>query len=419
MNLALEQQRVDDDSGIVDADVAHDLDVAGVGIDLDLADMAAVGKVGARRRKRADRFEADAELGRPAHRRVGLAREFDQPDRLVGADHCELAVGELDVAGRRFQHMAGHSLRLLDQHVGGIPQRRAADGHAARAVGAASEADRVGVALDHAHGVEIDAEPFRHHLGVDGLVALAVAVGAGDHGDAAVLVEADFHAVVERPADFHEIGDAAAAQLAALLRFRLARRRSPPSRRRLDRHVHHRLVVGAVVHQHERRLVGHRGRPDVIPAADFDRIDVHFGGGLVDQPLHHIDRLWLAGAAIGPDRRGVGVDRAQRDMRGRDVVDIGQRHRAHAGRHAGARRQIGALAIVGRDAQPDELAVLVERERGFADAVAAVAVALDAFRTLRHPFHRAAGLARGPGHQRVLRETPRPSCRSRRRHRAR
>ena len=48
----------------------------------------------------------------------------------------------------------------------------------ARAVGAAAEADLIGVALDHADGVEVDAEPFHQHLGVDGLVALAVVVGA-------------------------------------------------------------------------------------------------------------------------------------------------------------------------------------------------------------------------------------------------
>jgi hypothetical protein len=70
VNLALEQQRIDDDAGIVDADVTRDLDAAGVGIDLDLADVAAVGEVRTRRREGADRFEADAEFGRPACRRV-------------------------------------------------------------------------------------------------------------------------------------------------------------------------------------------------------------------------------------------------------------------------------------------------------------------------------------------------------------
>ena len=56
MDLALEQQRIDDDAGIVDADVARDPHVAGVGIDLDLADVAAIGEVRARRREGADRF---------------------------------------------------------------------------------------------------------------------------------------------------------------------------------------------------------------------------------------------------------------------------------------------------------------------------------------------------------------------------
>ena len=43
MDLALEPDRVDHRADIVDHGVAIDVDVAGLGIDLDLADMAAVG----------------------------------------------------------------------------------------------------------------------------------------------------------------------------------------------------------------------------------------------------------------------------------------------------------------------------------------------------------------------------------------
>ena len=43
MALALDQQRIDDRAEVVDHRVLHDLDDAGVGIDLDLGDVAAVG----------------------------------------------------------------------------------------------------------------------------------------------------------------------------------------------------------------------------------------------------------------------------------------------------------------------------------------------------------------------------------------
>ena len=41
MGLAMQDQRIDGAADIVDRGVAHDLDVPGVGVDLDLADRAA------------------------------------------------------------------------------------------------------------------------------------------------------------------------------------------------------------------------------------------------------------------------------------------------------------------------------------------------------------------------------------------
>ncbi len=49
VGLTLDQQRIDQGAEVVDHVVAHDLDDAGVGIDLDLRDVAAVGE---RRRRR-------------------------------------------------------------------------------------------------------------------------------------------------------------------------------------------------------------------------------------------------------------------------------------------------------------------------------------------------------------------------------
>ena len=49
LHLALQQQRVDDHAEIVDDEIAQDRDMPGLGVDLDLADMAAIGK-GRRRR---------------------------------------------------------------------------------------------------------------------------------------------------------------------------------------------------------------------------------------------------------------------------------------------------------------------------------------------------------------------------------
>ena len=56
------------------------------------------------------------------------------------------------------------------------------------------------------------------------------------------------------------------------------------------------------------------------------------------------------------------------------------------------------------DAQPEDLAVLVERQFAGDDLVAAVRVAEQRLRARRHPFHRpAADAARRPHHQRIFR----------------
>ena len=154
-----------------------------------------------------------------------------QRQRAVGADDVEAAVLELEVAGRRFQHHRRHRLGLLDDGVGGALERVAADMHAARAVGAAPDRHLVGVALDEADDLERHAEPFVHHLRVDGLVALAVRMGAGKDRERAARIEAHHHAVVEDRGFFEEIADAAAAQLAVLLRFARRAWQSRSSRR--------------------------------------------------------------------------------------------------------------------------------------------------------------------------------------------
>src|SRR6185437_1355391 len=91
MDLTLEEQRVDDDAAVVDGGVALDLDLAGLGIDLELADMAAIGEIGRGRRESSHGFEADAERGRPAHRRMGAPGDIDERDRAVGAGDGEAA----------------------------------------------------------------------------------------------------------------------------------------------------------------------------------------------------------------------------------------------------------------------------------------------------------------------------------------
>ena len=139
---ALADHRIDDHPEIVDRGEAIDGDRAGLRIDLDLADLAAVGIVRRAARRAgigAGGLQAQAEFEHRSGRRVERLGDVGHRHRLVGADHGELAVLELDVVVGRLQQRARHPLRLVDDGVGRDAQRHAADHGAAGRERAAAE----------------------------------------------------------------------------------------------------------------------------------------------------------------------------------------------------------------------------------------------------------------------------------------
>ena len=96
----LDDLRIDDAADVVDRAVGDRLDHARLRIDLDLADVAAVGP--GRVRDRARRVDDDPRL------RLRLG-EIEQTDAAIGADDLEDAVGIFDVAGGNLQRAAASS----------------------------------------------------------------------------------------------------------------------------------------------------------------------------------------------------------------------------------------------------------------------------------------------------------------------
>ena len=117
----------------------------------------------------------------------------------------------------------------------------------------------------------------------------------------------------------------------------------------------------------------------------------------LDQALDHEGRLGPAGAAIGIDRRGVGVDAVDLAVDGGDVVLARQQRRVEIGRHRGGEgREIAAEVGLGLGPQRQDLAVGVEGQLGRRRVIAAVRVGEEGFGALGHPLHGPADLARGP-----------------------
>ena len=159
------------------------------------------------------------------------------------------------------------------------------------------------------------AQPVGDQLRQRRLMPLAMAVGAGQDGDAAGRVDADGAHLIQpgagaerahhgrgRDAAGLDIGrDADAAQLAARLGLGPARLEAGVvgADQRL---VQRGLVVAAVILQGDRRLVGEGIGRDEVAAADLDLVDPSLPRRDIDQALHQEGRFRPAGAAIGIHR---------------------------------------------------------------------------------------------------------------------
>ena len=167
-----------------------------------------------------------------------------------------------------------------------------------------------------------------------------------------------------------------------------------------------------------RRRVGQRLRLDQVLAAQRVGRHADFARGVIDRALDQIGRLGATGAAIGIDRHGVGIGRAQPHIGGRNVVGAGRHAHAEPGDVGRVAGQIGAHVGDDVELEREELALVVERELRGRDIVAAVAVAEEVLGAVAHPFHRLARASRRRPRPARIRDRETAWCRSRRRHRA-
>ena len=274
MDLALQADRIHDRADVVDHGIALEPDLAGLGIDLDLADVATVG-IGVLLSQEGGvlvepALEALGPLGGVERRH----RHLLQRHRLVGAGDLEDAIGELDVLLAGLEQVPGDHLALRDHLARRLEQGRAAQHRRTGAVGAHAEGHTVGVAVDELHVGGVDSETLVQDLLEHRLVTLALVLGAHQKGRRAARVEADLRILRLRGTGglLDRIDDAEPAQLAALLRVlgagRIARHVG-----QLDRHVHVLLELATVVERAHRTLVGQRRFGQDVLAAQRDAVD--------------------------------------------------------------------------------------------------------------------------------------------------
>ena len=304
------------------------------------------------------------------------------------------------------------SMILLRRHV----ERRPADGERARAEGPGAVGHRRRVALDDADLRERHAEARGEDLRERGRVALSVAVRAERRLHRARRVDAHLGRLEETGARaegagelrrrdagrFDEAGDPDSAQDAARSR-RVAPRGEPRVVGEHERTREDAREVAAVVGRPDRRLVRHGGGGHEVAAADLRPIDAECARGLVREALQHEAGLRPSGAAIRVRRhRGREHSRDRRVDR-RRRIDARKQGGVDRARDRGADgRNVGAEVRQGLDAEAEEAAVRIERERAARDVVARLVVGDEALGARRHPAHRAAQPARRPRDDRLL-----------------
>jgi len=149
---------------IIDHEVAIERHLAGLRIDLELAEHGTVGWLGglalklpvASSPRRISRSAAPS-----AHRRLG---DVGNGDHLVGADNAVLpSLNSISAASASIKAAAiGLPFSMIASDA--LGERVAADGRAAGAVGAATDRNLGGVTLHVADGFERHAEPVVHKL---------------------------------------------------------------------------------------------------------------------------------------------------------------------------------------------------------------------------------------------------------------
>src|SRR6516225_8383633 len=103
MDLALEQERVDGAAEIVDDGVALHYDAAGIGIDLNLDDVAAVGEGLSWRHAVMRRIEPRFHARRQFRRIARRLRHRENIEAQIGAGYAEYPVGKAYVLRRDLQ----------------------------------------------------------------------------------------------------------------------------------------------------------------------------------------------------------------------------------------------------------------------------------------------------------------------------
>ena len=415
MHLALHNHRIDDGAKVVHRSELVHTRGAGGRVNFDLADVGACGKGEIGRVVKRRLVQARLQLvQRVVVWHVGGERHLAKSDFLVRALDGEFAVGKLDVGIARLHQMRGNFLRLGLDLVQRLHDRRTAHADRARAIRAHAKRHAAGVAMHHVHRFYRNAQTGCHHLCKRGLVALAVAVRAGEHRYAAGRVHAHFAAFKQTSAraqsagnvarcdttrfDVTGIAHAAQQTLGSACGFAHFKPGYIAQALRLG---HAAVVVAHVVLQRHGRLVRPAG--DEVALADFILGQPQVPAAAADQTLQKVGGFRPARTTVGIHRRGIGKPGVHLHINLRAGVLARQKRGVQNGGHGRCEGgQVGTHVGIGVHTHGEKFAVLVHRHFRVAHVVAAMRVGQERLGALARPLDAAVDLLGRPGEGHVF-----------------
>ena len=181
MHLTRKQHRVHHNAKIVDDGITLDFGVAGLGVNLDLANMRAIWVSGFILLKFAS--------GGQVLRRFRGTGDVGEGNAAIRTNNAGNAVDEFNIMAARFQFVGGNGFDLFSQRRPSPARRYAAQRYRARAAGAAASGEFVGVALAYVDLGNIDIEFLSNKLRIGRGMALPVALCADAHFHDAVAAQ--------------------------------------------------------------------------------------------------------------------------------------------------------------------------------------------------------------------------------------
>ena len=209
MHLAFDDHRIDQRAEVVDAGIFDHFDKAGVGIDLDFRDMAAI-RIGGGAGAVADM--RDIERLRQIGQQLGPAMKFlcqlHNRNGAIRSDDNEASMFEGDVGRCRLKHMRGELLAIRDDLRRALHDRGAAMHQRLRPAGTAADHNAIAVALHEFDLFDRNAELVAQDLREWRRMAHAEIERAGRERYRAVGIKRDFRKLLHgRGGDFEIIGN--------------------------------------------------------------------------------------------------------------------------------------------------------------------------------------------------------------------